>query len=146
MNSMAGYSVIDANLALRGVLPLHHSQRVTDWLEERLEAGVRIAVPGLWLLEVTSTIHRLMMQRQIGREEAEAVLEALLGLPVEVFQEDADLCRKAFGWASRLGQFAVYDSVYLALSERLNADFYTADKRLSNRCREIGAAFVKLVE
>lgn len=146
MSSTAEYLVIDASLAVRGVLPLQHSQRVTDLLEEWLEAGIKIAVPGLWLLEVTSTIHRLLMQRQISREEAEAVLEALLGLPVEMFQEDADLCRKAFVWASQLEHFAIYDSVYLALSERLNADFYTADKRLFNRCQEIRASFVRLVE
>ena len=146
MSSTTDCLIIDASFAIRSVLPLHHSEKVTDRLEEWLEAGIKIAVPGLWLLEVSSTTHRVMMQHQISPEEADAVLEALLGLPVEVIQEDTDLCRRAFVWASRLGHFTICDSVYLALAERLNAEFYTVDKKLFNRCQEVGAQFVKLVE
>lgn len=146
MSSVAEFLIIDASFTVRGVLPLRDSGKVADRLEEWFEAGTKIAVPGLWLLEVTSTIHRLMMQRQMDREEAEAALDALLGLPVQVFNEDVDLCRRAFAWASRLGQFAIYDSIYLALAERLNAVFYTADKKLLTRCQEIGVGFVRLAE
>lgn len=33
MSSTAEYLIIDTSLAVRGVLPLHHSWRVTDWKE-----------------------------------------------------------------------------------------------------------------
>ncbi len=138
--------IIDASFAVRGVLPLRHSETIAERLEAWFETGMKITVPGLWLLEVTSTVHRLMMLRQISGEEADAVLDALLGLPLEVVPEDTDLCHKAFVWANRLGHLAIYDSVYLALAERLNAGLYTADKKLFHRCQQIGVSFVKMLE
>jgi predicted nucleic acid-binding protein len=55
-------------------------------------------------------------------------LQAILNLRLEKADEDVELTIQAYRWAERLGQLAVYDSVYLALTERCNADFYTADK------------------
>jgi predicted nucleic acid-binding protein len=52
------------------------------------------------------------------------------------------LCRSAFEWATRLGQKAAYDCFYLAAAERLGAEFWTADERLSNRASQLGAVWV----
>ena len=73
-------------------------------------------------------------------------LQAILNLPLKMADEDVELTIQAYRWAERLGQLAVYDSVYLALAERRNADFYTANRKLFKRCQEIGVQFVKLVE
>ncbi len=35
---------------------------------------------------------------------------------------------------------------YLALAARLNAEFYTADRKLFHRCQQLGVLFVKMVE
>lgn len=41
---------------------------------------------------------------------------------------------------------AVYDALYLALAERLEAIFYTADRALARRCKQIGVDFVWMME
>jgi predicted nucleic acid-binding protein len=48
-------------------------------------------------------------------------------------------------WAERLGQMTTYDAQYLALSERLGAPFWTADRKLYRRCKDIGVGWVNLV-
>ncbi len=112
------------------------------WFENK----VTISVPSLWLVETTSIVHKLVRRHQITSDEAEAVLSILLDLPIKVIPEDADFCRRAYAWASTLGQFSAYDGFYLALADRLQAELYTSDKRLFNRCQQIGANFVKWME
>jgi hypothetical protein len=41
--------------------------------------------------------------------------------------------------SNRLGQSKAYDAFYLALAERLKAEFWTADQRLANGARQLGA-------
>lgn len=86
------------------------------------------------------------MWGQISSDEAERMLDALLNLPVCVQTEDARLHRRAFEWASRPGQYPAYDAPYLALADRLEAQFYTFDRKLYNYFQEISASFVSLVE
>jgi predicted nucleic acid-binding protein len=41
---------------------------------------------------------------------------------------------------------AVYDAIYVALAEHLDALFYTADRALAARCWQVGAHFVQVPE
>jgi len=61
-------------------------------------------------------------------------------------REEVELCSRAYRWAERLGQMAVYDAIYVALAERLDALFYTADRALATRCWQVGAHFVQVPE
>lgn len=139
-------AVIDANLAIHAVLPGAKHEKALALLERLVEDGAVLCVPSLWLSEVATGIRKSAALEGIVPESAVLALKAALDLPVEVVSEDAALCVRAYGWAERLGHLAMYDSLYLALAEHLNADFYTADRRLFNRCMEIGAGFVKIVE
>jgi len=42
------------------------------------------------------------------------------------------LLNRAYTWTRRLNRAVAYDSFYLALAERLDCDFWTADRRLVN--------------
>ena len=55
------------------------------------------------------------------------------------------LCERAFDWATRLNQLPVYDSFFLALAEKLDAEFWTADRRLVNGARQVGVEWVHWV-
>jgi predicted nucleic acid-binding protein len=46
------------------------------------------------------------------------------------------------GWAERLGHSKTYDSAYLAVAEALQAEFWTADRRLEQSARRAGASWV----
>lgn len=85
------------------------------------------------------------MRARISPESARMALDAAFSLSVEIVSEDAALCYRAYWWAEQLGQMAVYDALYLALAERLEATFHTADQALAERCRRMGVEFIQLL-
>jgi len=137
--------VIDASLAVYAAIPSPKHEQAVQLLEGLIENDIAIFVPHLWFCEVTTGIRKSTILSRISPNTALDALQAVLSLPVEVIGEDADLYIQAYHWAEKLGHLAVYDAVYLAIAERLKADFYTADRKLFNRCRDIGIAFVKAV-
>ena len=142
MNSV----IIDASIAIQAVLPCAGHERAYKLIEDFVERDVIICVPHLWYSEVTTGIRKSAVIGGISHENAMLALHSILNLPVEKADEDSELYIQAYRWAERLGHLAVYDSVYLALAERRNAEFYTADRKLFNRCQQIGIQFVKLKE
>jgi predicted nucleic acid-binding protein len=61
-------------------------------------------------------------------------LEAALALPNR-YRDDVDLHEQAMTYAARYALPAAYDAHYLALTERLGAEFWTTDRRLANAVR-----------
>jgi len=92
-----------------------------------------------------SALRKAIYQGQMDQDDALKLASAVETWNVQVYVPDAALNRSALIWAQRLEQMVAYDAQYLALAERLNADFYTADKKLFNRCQEIGIPFVRLL-
>ena len=90
----------------------------------------------LWLSETTSAIRFLLSQREIDTDEAEEALRTIHSLRVEIVNEDEELCLRALEFAGKLGQSKAYNAIYLALAEKLVADFWTGDERLANRCQK----------
>ena len=140
MNSSVNSVIIDANVGVWSVVqgPGPSPTAIQDWL-----AGLaKIVVPGLWVYEVTSALYRHRLQGWPPAEIDQA-LTRVLAIPDEVHHPDHPLVMSAYEWAIRLGQGAAYDAFYLALAERLGAEFWTGDQRLYNRARQIGADFVR---
>jgi len=128
------YWVVDANIAIQTVVG------ITDNLErfwERVDLEqITPCAPRLWLSETTSAIRFLLSQKEITSEEAELALRTIHGLRVEIINEDEELCLRALELAGKLGHSKAYDAIYLALAEKLVADFWTADEKLVNRCQK----------
>jgi predicted nucleic acid-binding protein len=104
-----------------------------------------ISAPSLWQYEVTSVLHRLLHSGQLTTEEAQQLLETAMAFEVQSVEVDEALCAKAFEWATRLQTAPAYDSFYLALAERLQAEFWTGDRRLANNAQSHGAAWVRWI-
>lgn len=139
-------AVIDANIALYCVLPTVFHEQAIELLEDLVRREVDLFVPHLWMVEVTTGVRKTIAAGQLSESSGATALEAALNLPVGVAAEDAGLCLRALDWAARLGQNAAYDALYLALSEVLEADFYTADRKLFQRCEQLGLAGVHLLQ
>ena len=137
--------VIDANIAIFQVIEGPVSAKVekcwSDWIDE----DRNICAPRLWLNEITSVLHKIVSLNSIDKDHATEALEKLLGLGVELYTEDADSCRRAFTWASLMNQRQAYDGFYLALAEQLQAEFWTADRRMANTTRNLGVEWVHWV-
>lgn len=136
--------VIDANIAVRCVLPIgagHELRCVQRWKR----AGVTLAAPDLWLIEVASALRKAVHLNLVTADEALTSLDDLSALDVQLLSIEVSLCKSAFQWAARLNQSKAYDGLYLALAERLGEEFWTGDERLVHQTRKLGCDWVHWV-
>jgi len=130
--------VIDANLAAALVLDLEFSELTSQVWRQWQTSTTAVFAPQLWLYELATILRKAVALGGIQAQTAEEALVAALQLGVTIVDADEDQCRSALRWAERLGQTAAYDSFYLALASRLQADFWSADRRLVNAARQAG--------
>jgi len=132
--------VIDASLAVFGVLKTPQSSTAERVLNHLAQRGCEPFAPGLWWFEVTSVIHRYRFAGLLPDALAYQALELLTtGLGVQQVNVPA---RSAFDWATRLRRKAAYDGFYLAAAEQLGAELWTADRALANNARQIDINWV----
>ena len=98
-----------------------------DELRERLASEESVSAPHLLDAEVAQALRRLSMQREVTVPRATTSLRDLVLLPIT---------RYAHGWllprAFELrDNVTIYDGLYLALAEALDAPFLTCDSALS---------------
>jgi predicted nucleic acid-binding protein len=127
---MAQRIIIDANLCVALIIPLPYSEAAGNkwhfWEINR----VSLYAPLLWEYEVISAFRKAITAGLIDRDEAEKALQRLFTLGVETVPPNNELHRSALRWSERIRQSVAYDGQYLALTEALQGDFWTADKRL----------------
>jgi len=129
---MAQSIVVDANLCVALIVPLPYSDAaVKKWLFCGMNR-ISLYAPFLWEYEVVSALRKAMVAGIINRDETEKALQRLFILGVETIPPDKDLHRSALLWSERIGQPVAYDGQYLALAEALQAELWTADKRLTD--------------
>jgi predicted nucleic acid-binding protein len=136
--------VADANLAIRAVIPVGASIEFDQYGKWK-QSQTQIFVPDLWCAEVTSSIRYLCYRKAITLEEGRTAIGDLFALGVQIVATDIHLCLSAFQWSQHLGQIRAYDSFYLALAEKMGIELWTADQRLANRARQVGAGWVRWI-
>jgi predicted nucleic acid-binding protein len=128
------YWVVDANLAVNTAL--NFSESLGRFWECINQEQVTPCAPRLWMSETTSAVRAYLAGKQITANEAEQALRTIHALRVEIINEDETLSLRVLELAELLGQSKAYDAFYLAIAEKMEAEFWTADQRLYNRCRE----------
>ena len=126
------YWVVDANLAVNTAL--NFSERLERFWERVNQEQITPCAPRLWMSETTSAVRAYLAQKQITANEAEQALHTIHALRVEIIDEDERLCLRALELAGMLAQSKAYDALYLATAEKMDTEFWTADRRLYNRC------------
>lgn len=128
---MAQKIVVDANLCVSLIVPLGYSQAAAEkWIAWEADRASLYA-PLLWEYEVVSAIRKAVFATWLNSSEAENALQRLFNLGIAVIPPDSELHRSALQWSDRIGQPVAYDGQYIALAEALQAELWTADKRLS---------------
>jgi predicted nucleic acid-binding protein len=136
------YWVIDANIAVRTALELSANETLVRFWERLAREQITPCAPRLWMSETTSAIRSLLAQKVITADDAEQAVRTIHSLRVEITDEDEELCLRALELAGKLGQSKAYDAIYLALAEKLVAEFWTADERLANRGKDLKLPWV----
>ena len=134
--------VIDASFTIWVILPVMASGRdATDILAGWYRQNRRIVAPEIWLPETVSVIRQGIYTGLISKDEGQVAVDDVFALGVEVILTDRSLGKSALNWADQLGQSKAYDAFYLALAEQSKSEFWTADKRLANGARQLGATW-----
>lgn len=122
--------VVDANITVALFVNLPYSLQSERLFRLWRVQDIQLFAPALWPAEVVSALRKMVSVGQIGSDDARLALANLERLPIQVVLPDTGLLELSLVWAGRLSQTVAYDAQYVALTESLSAEFWTADQRL----------------
>mgnify|MGYP000894095573 CR=1 FL=1 len=122
--------VVDSNIVVYSLLkkqPNPFFSLLDSWIRDSVE----IVVPSLLRFEVASVIWTNEKNGAIPSGGSETILKFLNQFPIRYSDAAADQIR-AIEFARQFSLGKADDTHFLAVAERLDAHFWTADKRLFN--------------
>jgi predicted nucleic acid-binding protein len=100
--------------------------------ERLLDGGDTLFAPDLLLLECSNIIWKKVRLGELARGDGDAALAALRSGPIRLL-DTTPLMERALQLAHAI-QHPVYDCVYLASAEAVDAILVTADRRFFEQC------------
>lgn len=119
--------VIDANVAIKWVLPEIYSDRALSLLDDEQD---EFLVPDFFFSEITNILWKRTQRGELTLESAAEKLSEIKQVDFTVFGS-FDLVSQALVTAAQIQQ-AVYDCVYLTLAINNRCQMITADERFIN--------------
>lgn len=98
---------------------------------------INLVAPPLMWIETVSALHAATWRGEIGRNQAEPMLQRLLAAPVERVEPEA-LANEAWDVADEMGWAKTYDASYVALARMLDCRLVTLDARLRRGTARLG--------
>jgi len=125
----------DASLVIRFLLNRGNADApiVLLW-RDWFQANHQLIVPSLFFYEVSNALFQYVRH---GRMDTQTVIEAMQEVSrfnLQIYRDDL-LHYRAVQLAGQLSLPATYDAHYLALSERLGAEFWTLDGKLVDKVK-----------
>jgi predicted nucleic acid-binding protein len=121
--------VVDASVCAKWYLEEDYSDRARILRDEFVKGQIAITVPSLLFYE---TLNALRYSRLFDQKELAVAADSLSKYGFEVWEPRGEVYRET-GRISLSHDITVYDAAYVALSEHLQAAFYTVDKKLLER-------------
>jgi predicted nucleic acid-binding protein len=125
---------VDASVAIKWAVQESLREEALTLLHDSLANGVTLIAPALFSVEVDSVIRKQAHQGLLSPEQETTAYALLDTIAVRVV-ETAGVRQRAREIARQLGQRSVYDSLYAALAESRNCEFWTADEEFYKRAR-----------
>lgn len=124
--------VVDASVCLKWLMPEEGSEIASQLLASHARGELSICMPDIAPVEVANALwsHR---SDGVSPEDASDMVSDVLSSAI-AFVESAVLLTRAMDIAYQMGT-SVYDSLYIAAAESLDARLVTADKRLASKIR-----------
>jgi predicted nucleic acid-binding protein len=120
--------VVDSSVALKWVLTEPDSSKALALRQDFRRQLHELLAPDVFPVEVAHALTRAERRRIINSPQATRLLADVLSTPMPFHPYQPLLVRAvAISSAMRCG---VYDCLYIALAERENCEFVTADERL----------------
>lgn len=126
---------VDASIVVALVTPESQSEQALALWAVWMSRDVEVIAPHLLRYEVASALWRKAARGLMQIEDARQALSVALSLDI-TFLDPPELPLRAFDLADRLNRPTTYDMCYLALTEIVGGEFWTADERLFNAVRE----------
>jgi predicted nucleic acid-binding protein len=133
---------VDASIVVRFALSQEDATIKQLW-KSWFAQEIRLVAPTLLYYEVTNGLFQQQKGGLLSSKFVREAMDVVLAFPVELVG-DAVLHQRARELAARYKLSATYDAHYLALSERMGIDLYTADARLFNAMQPFKVDWVKL--
>ena len=125
------WAVIDSGILLATVLTEQYSKEAKTLVKSLTGQQTQVAVPMLFRYEIVAVLRKHVYRGSLSAEEAVSKCNLLLAQPVQAMVDDT-LLRRGFELAAQFNRPTAYDSQYLAVAERLDCEFWTADEKLYN--------------
>ena len=125
---MSGSVVVDASLAVKWLVEEDDSDKAHAILQSWVAQDITRIAPYLMPFEVANVLHRRVLRGELSVGDCTRMIARLLESSLEL-QQPPGLHVRALQLASQLNQSAAYDAHYLALSESVGCDLWTADER-----------------
>lgn len=136
--------VVDASVVVDWVAPgAMIDVPATRLLRQWVASGEELGAPRLLFEETLNALLTGVRRGRWASVDADRAATLLDRLPLRRVDTDEDR-RRAWELARQYDNWPIYDMVYVAVAERLDAPLVTADARLAARLRHLG--WVVLVE
>jgi predicted nucleic acid-binding protein len=125
--------VVDTSIVIKWVVEETDSDTATSLLIKWFSEGTVLLAPILLAYEIANVLYQRVRKGTILFDEAEQILTYVLLKAIKFdTSPDYSLSIRATQLAYRFSLPATYDAHYLALAERENCEYWTADVRLIN--------------
>jgi predicted nucleic acid-binding protein len=123
--------VVDSSVILASVVPETCSSKAQQLLSDWQNQNIQLAAPILLRYEIVAAVRKFVYRQRISNLEGVRLRDELLQKHIEYFLDES-LFKRAYDIATQLNRPTAYDAQYLALAERLDCEFWTADEKLFN--------------
>jgi len=133
---MKNIVIVDTSIAIKWIIEETDSEKAIALLAQWVIGKTVILAPVLLAYELTNVLHQRIRRGEANQEEAEQLLIYLL-LNLVKLDTSYDYAQsvRALQLAQQFLLSATYDAHYLALAEREQCEYWTADTRLLNGLR-----------
>lgn len=135
--------VIDASIVVQRLIRDTYTEHVKV-LFRQLLTGNRLIIPEFCLLECTNVIWKQVRFQGMPQDQADNLVHDLNALPLTIMPVTGLLARGLH--IGLIHELAVYDSVYIALAERLRIPLITADERQEKAANAMGVTIKALTD
>ena len=125
--------VVDASVAIKWFKQDENSQEADFYLNAHLSGRETIFIPILFMYEVANA---LFFSKRLDAAEVRQILDSLIHLNLIAVAPDTDLLNASVDIAETY-KLSVYDASYLALAQKLNCAFVTADKKMFEKIKSL---------